>query len=91
MLFLTTLLISIIITIAIMPYSRELAVKLQALDKPGYRKVHEQVMPKCGGMAMAVGACVPIMLWAPKTHFIKGLLIGSLIIVFSAWPTISKT
>jgi UDP-GlcNAc:undecaprenyl-phosphate GlcNAc-1-phosphate transferase len=82
MLFLTTLLISIIITIAIMPYSRELAVKLQALDKPGYRKVHEQVMPKCGGMAMAVGACVPIMLWAPKTHFIKGLLIGSLIIVF---------
>jgi UDP-GlcNAc:undecaprenyl-phosphate GlcNAc-1-phosphate transferase len=82
MLFLTTLLISIIITIAIMPYSRELAIKLQALDKPGYRKVHEQVMPKCGGMAMAVGACVPIMLWAPKTHFVKGLLIGSLIIVF---------
>ena len=31
---------------------------------------------------MAIGACMPIMLWAPKTHFVKGLLIGALIIVF---------
>jgi UDP-GlcNAc:undecaprenyl-phosphate GlcNAc-1-phosphate transferase len=81
MLFLTTLLISIIITIAIMPYSLELAVKLQAMDKPDHRKIHDHVMPKCGGMAMVVGAFVPIMLWAPKTHFVKGLLIGGLIIV----------
>ena len=82
MLFLTTLLASIIVTIVIMPHSRELAVKLQALDRPGGRKVHAHVMPKCGGMAMAIGAVVPILLWAPKTHFVKGLLIGSLIIVF---------
>ena len=81
MLYLTTLLISIIITIAIMPYSRELAIKLQAMDKPDFRKIHEQVMPKCGGMAMAVGMFVPILLWAPKTQFINGLLIGALIIV----------
>ena len=75
MLFLTTLLISTIITIAVMPHSREVAIRLQALDRPGHRKVHGQVMPKCGGMAMAIGTCVPIMLWAPKTHFVKGLLI----------------
>ncbi len=56
--------------------------KLQAMDKPDHRKIHDHVMPKCGGMAMAVGACVPIMLWAPKSHFITGLLIGGLIIVF---------
>ena len=81
MLFLTTLLTSIIITIAIMPYSREIAVKLQAMDEPGRRKVHSHIMPKCGGMAMAVGAFLPIMLWAPKLPFIKGLMIGALIIV----------
>jgi UDP-GlcNAc:undecaprenyl-phosphate GlcNAc-1-phosphate transferase len=51
------------------------------LDRPGHRKVHEHVMPKCGGMAMAIGAVVPILLWAPKTNFVHGLLIGSLIIV----------
>ena len=81
MLFLTTLLISIIVTVALMPYSRELACRLQAVDKPNQRKIHDHVMPKCGGMAMAVGAMTPIMLWAPMTPFIKGLLIGTLIIV----------
>ncbi len=30
---------------------------------------------------MAIGVLVPILLWAPKTHFVKGLLIGGLIIV----------
>jgi len=82
MLFLTTLLVSIIITIAIMPYSRELAVRLQALDKPGERKVHKLEMPRCGGTAMACGACVPILLWLPKTNFIKGLMVGGLILIF---------
>lgn len=81
MLLLTTLLISIVITIALMPYSRELACRLQAVDRPNQRKIHEQDMPKCGGMAMAVGAMTPIMLWAPMTAFNKGMLIGTLIIV----------
>jgi UDP-GlcNAc:undecaprenyl-phosphate/decaprenyl-phosphate GlcNAc-1-phosphate transferase len=81
MLFLTTLLISIIITIAAMPHTRELAVRFQALDRPNSRKVHAHVMPRCGGLAMAVGICVPILLWAPKTNFVKGLLVGAVIIV----------
>ena len=88
MLFLTTLLTSIIITIVVMPYFRELSVRIQALDKPGERKVHEHVMPRCGGMAMASGTCVPILLWLPKTYFVKGLLVGGLILIFLAWPMI---
>ena len=82
MLFLTTLLTSIILTIVVMPYFLELAVRLQALDKPGQRKVHEDVMPRCGGMAMTIGASVPILLWLPKTYFVKGLLVGGLILMF---------
>ena len=81
MLFLTTLLISIIVTIALMPYSKELACRLQAVDKPNHRKVNDRIMPKCGGMAMAAGSMTPVMLWAPMTPYNKGLLIGTLIIV----------
>jgi UDP-GlcNAc:undecaprenyl-phosphate/decaprenyl-phosphate GlcNAc-1-phosphate transferase len=81
MLFLTTLLISIIVTIAIMPYSRELAIKLKAMDMPDERKIHGHVMPKCGGIAMSFGAFFPILLWAPKNQFVNGLLIGAVIIV----------
>lgn len=81
MLFLTTLLISIILTVVLMPYARALACKLQAVDVPDSRKVHDSLMPRCGGMAMAVGAMTPIILWAPMIPFTKGLLIGTLIIV----------
>ncbi len=81
MLLLTILLISIIITIVLMPYSRALAGKLQAVDAPNERKVHDCLMPKCGGMAMAVGTITPIVLWAPMTPFVKALLIGILVIV----------
>ena len=81
MLYLTILLSSIIVTIAFMPYSRALACKLQAVDIPNHRKVHDQIMPKCGGIAMAVGAITPILLWGPVTPFSKGLLIGTMIIV----------
>ncbi|WP_319405958.1 MraY family glycosyltransferase [uncultured Desulfosarcina sp.] len=81
MLLLTTLLISIILTVVLMPYARALACKLQAVDEPDSRKIHEGLMPRCGGMAMAVGAMTPIVLWVPMTPFIKGLLIGTLIIV----------
>jgi len=81
MLFLTTLLISIIVTIAVMPYVKHLAYRLHSVDRPNYRKLHDRIMPKCGGMAMVIGAMVPILLWAPMTPFIKGLLNGTLIIV----------
>lgn len=81
MLLLTTLLISIILTVVLMPYARTLACKLQAVDAPNSRKVHDRLMPRCGGMAMAVGAMTPIVLWAPMTPFTKSLLLGTLIIV----------
>jgi UDP-GlcNAc:undecaprenyl-phosphate GlcNAc-1-phosphate transferase len=73
MLFLTALLISIIVTIALMPYAKELAFRLQAVDRPNHRKVHDHIMPKCGGMAMAIGAMTPVLLWAPMSPFVKGL------------------
>ena len=79
--FLSTLLISIVITIAVMPYCRQLALKIKAVDQPGSRKLHAHLMPRCGGMAMALGMCVPLFLWAPKTRFVSGLLIGALVIV----------
>lgn len=81
MLLLTTLLISIIITVVLMPHARTLARKLQAVDPPESRKIHSRTMPRCGGMAMAVGAMTPIILWAPMLPFTKGLIIGTLIVV----------
>ena len=82
MLYLTTLLVSMIITIAMMPCFKYIASSLKAIDKPNERKVHTGLIPKCGGMAMAAGTISPIILWAPMTPITKALLIGSLILVF---------
>ena len=81
MLYLTVLLVSMIITIALMPGCRGIACRLLAIDVPNARKVHKCVIPKCGGMAMAIGSMAPILLWAPITPLTKAVLIGSIILV----------
>ena len=81
MIFLSTLLLSVLITIVLVPVFRTIAVRLQLVDLPGARKVHTQAMPRCGGIAMAIGAFVPVLLWNPKEPLVQGWLAGALILV----------
>lgn len=64
-----------------MPFFRKMAIRLDALDIPEPRKVHSQPIPKCGGIAMAVGAVVPVLLLVPGDPFVRAILIGAGIIV----------
>jgi UDP-GlcNAc:undecaprenyl-phosphate GlcNAc-1-phosphate transferase len=83
MLFLSTLLISMFITLALIPILRMAAVRLQAgMDVPDCRKVHCTPIPKVGGLAMAVGALVPVILVADGGRFVNSVLIGACVIVF---------
>ena len=81
MIFLITTLASLILTTSLMPMWSRLARKLHALDEPNARKIHDRVVPKCGGMAMAVGVILPLLLWVPISQFSKSVLIGTSIIV----------
>ena len=82
MLFLTTLLISMFITMALIPILRTAAVRLQAgLDVPSPRKVHQVPIPKVGGLAMAVGALLPVLLVSDGDCFINSVMVGAWIIV----------
>ncbi len=82
MLFLSTLLISMFITMALVPILRLVAVRLRAgLDVPDCRKVHCTPIPKVGGLAMAIGALVPVVLVAEGGRFVNAVLIGSFVIV----------
>jgi UDP-GlcNAc:undecaprenyl-phosphate GlcNAc-1-phosphate transferase len=69
------------ITIAVVPITRDLAGKYRALDFPGGRKIHDRPIPKCGGIAMILGAVIPILVWTPGGPFIHSLLIGSWVII----------
>ncbi len=73
--------IALFLTIALVPIFRRLAYALHVVDLPQERKVHTTAMPKTGGLAMAVGITVPLLLWAPKNSIFPFLMIALLIIV----------
>jgi UDP-GlcNAc:undecaprenyl-phosphate GlcNAc-1-phosphate transferase len=81
MIFLTTLLISVFTTIALIPVCSSLAVRLNILDIPNERKVHVRPIPRSGGIAMAMGTLLPILLTLPFHDFLKSIVVGCWIVV----------
>ncbi len=81
MIFISTLLITMVITMILIPICKSAAVKYNAMDFPNPRKVHTQPMPKIGGIAMAVGALGPTALWATGCRSVSAVIIGAWIIV----------
>jgi UDP-GlcNAc:undecaprenyl-phosphate GlcNAc-1-phosphate transferase len=81
MIYLSALVLSMFTTIALMPMLKDFSAKYMVLDMPGGRKIHERPVPKCGGIAMILGALVPVLLWSQDGVFIRSILIGSWIII----------
>ena len=73
------------ITIAVIPLSTKLALRFRVLDIPDKRKVHTQPIPRSGGIAMAFGFFISVIMWGSLSLMMKGILIGSgIIVVFGA-------
>lgn len=81
MIYMSTLLLSLFITITLIPIFRRLAVRLNAMDVPDARKVHTKPMPKTGGIAMALGCFIPVLFWVPQDLLLRSVLIGAGILV----------
>lgn len=69
------------------PLVRIIAFKIGAVDQPNQRKVHKELMPRMGGLAIYL-SCVftylilTFFLNVPTNHMILGLFMGSTVIVF---------
>ena len=85
MIYLSTLLLSLFITLALVPPLRSLATRYSAVDIPNERKVHSRPIPKIGGLAIACGALIPILLWASLNDFGRALMLGASIIVVAGF------
>jgi UDP-GlcNAc:undecaprenyl-phosphate/decaprenyl-phosphate GlcNAc-1-phosphate transferase len=81
MIYLSTTLTSIFITISLVPVFKKLALRCHLVDVPNGRKVHCAPMPKTGGIAMAMGLLVPILCWAPGGGFVRALMAGAGVLV----------
>lgn len=77
---------ALLISMALIPPLRLLADRLNFMDLPGDRKVHEHPIPRVGGIAFAIGACASIAWWAPKNITTLSVLLGGIIILgFGIW------
>ncbi len=77
MIYFSTLLISIFITVSLIPIMIKLADRYQMVDLPNPRKVHIRPIPRVGGLAMAVAVIIPVILWASADDFVKAYLVGT--------------
>ncbi len=81
MIYFSTLLFSMFLTIILIPILKGLAFRMKVVDVPNQRKIHTSPMPKTGGIAIAMGVFVPLLLWASGNEFVSAVLFGAGVIV----------
>jgi UDP-GlcNAc:undecaprenyl-phosphate/decaprenyl-phosphate GlcNAc-1-phosphate transferase len=80
MIFLTFLL-SFVTVMMITPLIKMVAIKVGAIDKPNYRKVHHTLMPRLGGLAIYIGFLVGFLFLKPYSPFNSAILIGGCLMI----------
>ena len=74
--------LALFLTIALIPLLIRFSGQLQLLDAPGNeRKVHDRVIPRSGGLAIFLGAILPLLFLLELNSQFFGLLLAAAIIV----------
>ncbi|MFJ7977683.1 glycosyltransferase family 4 protein [Peribacillus sp. NPDC096379] len=82
------LLLCFVASIIITPLVKKFAIKIGATDKPNYRKVHQKVMPRLGGLAIYISFLIGWVFLRPNddlTNITIPLLIGGFIIIITGF------
>jgi len=86
MLFLFIFIVSLVITMLLIPPVMKWADKIGAIDVPDARKVHTQAIPRVGGIAMVTGTVLSIILLVELDQQVISILVGFLVIWgFGLW------
>ena len=74
--------VSLVISMLLVPPLIRLAPLIGAIDLPNARKVHLHAIPRIGGIAMIIGVLVPAIFWLPLDQKYFSLLAAFLILLF---------
>lgn len=86
MLFVFAFIISLVVTMILIPPIMKWADKIGAIDVPDARKIHTQAIPRVGGIAMVIGSILSIILLADIDKQVLAILTGFIIIWgFGLW------
>ncbi len=77
----TAILLAFGLALLVTPLVRKWAFKCGALDRPDQRKVHEEIMPRLGGLAVFISFVTAVLLTRDISLQVAGLLVGGSIII----------
>ena len=81
--------LALFVTLVAIPALSSRAGRLRLVDIPDERKVHTVAIPRCGGIAIAVGTAIPVLMWVPLDRTVTSYLLGAAIIVaFGVWDDV---
>ena len=80
--FLFAFIVSLVVTMMLIPPLMKWADRIGAIDIPDARKVHTGAIPRVGGIAMLIGSSIAIALGAEIDYQVLGILGGFLILLF---------
>lgn len=78
--------IALFVTMLLIPPLMRQAKRWQFVDMPDQRKIHVDEVPRIGGVAMVLGAVMPVILWLTPDRSVIALLLGiAVILIFGVW------
>ena len=76
------LIVALIVALVATPVVKSLAFKMGVMDVPkDNRRMHDHPIPRMGGLAIFLGFLLSVLLFAEITPQLRGMLLGSVIIV----------
>lgn len=83
---LLTFFTALVISVSLIPLLTRLATRFGVVDRPMPRKVHVHPIPRVGGIGIAAGALIPLVLWVPVDDALRSYLLGALVLLgFGIW------
>lgn len=75
--------LALFLSLLLVPVFIKLAPRLRLVDVPDARKSHVGLIPRVGGIGIAIAAILPTLLWvAHETRFVGFVIGGALIVLF---------
>ncbi|MEQ6390859.1 MraY family glycosyltransferase [Bacillaceae bacterium S4-13-58] len=83
MIYIWAVLVCLVAALIITPFVKKLAIKIGAVDQPNARKVHTQIMPRLGGLAIYLSFLLGYLVFNPDGFAYWPLLAGATIIIIT--------
>ncbi|WP_019415432.1 glycosyltransferase family 4 protein [Paenisporosarcina sp. TG20] len=78
-----TMVLAFVASLLLTPVVKTIAFKVGAVDRPNFRKVHAQVMPRLGGLAIFGSFLIGFFIFRPENPIALYILIGAFIIIIT--------